>query len=210
MSHKVIDKKWEKSWKKFKKHRSIGEFFLNSNEPHIFSILDKMKLKKNAKILDIGCGTGRTLIWFRKHGFKNSIGMDHSKSSISLCEKNGLKKGKDVFQRNIFSPRFRTNSFDLVFSEGLLEHFKDFKPVVKQMCRLSKKYILLIQPNHFGIFKKLEDIYYKIFPNPVTVKEYTYTLKDFEDVFDKYGYKLKEKRDTFLQAFYILLFTKEG
>jgi len=199
MSEKKVTKKWENIWKRFDRHRTLGEFFLDRNEKPMFSILDKVKLKKNAKILDVGCGTGRTLIWFRQHDYKNPIGIDHSGASIAICEKKGLKRGKDVFQKDILSSKLETNSFDLVFSEGLLEHFKNFRPIVKEMCRISNRYVLLLQPNHFGIFKKLGDLYYKLFPNPNTVKEYTYAVKDFEKAFNEFGYKLEQKRDTFLQ-----------
>jgi cyclopropane fatty-acyl-phospholipid synthase-like methyltransferase len=50
-------------------------------------ILEKIRLKKSSRILDVGCGSGFTLHIFRSLGYSNSIGIDNSTESSKLCEK---------------------------------------------------------------------------------------------------------------------------
>ena len=45
----------------------------------------------NAKILDIGCGSGDFLEYLKNKGFKDLCGMDPSESSIGMLEKKGMK-----------------------------------------------------------------------------------------------------------------------
>ncbi len=77
---------------------------------------------KKAKILDIGCGNGSFLFWLKSMGFKNFEGVDISQEQINLGKKIGIE--------NIFCVDFRdylkgkNNSYDLIFTRDLLEHFE--------------------------------------------------------------------------------------
>jgi len=59
---------------------------------------------------------------------------------------------KDIRQEN--------GTYDLVFSDGLLEHFpkKIFTELVKALCSTSKKYIIIIQPNYQNFLRKMVSI----------------------------------------------------
>lgn len=54
------------------------------------------------------------------------------------------------------------------------------------MSRLSKKYILITQPNHFSLFGK----FLTFFHRHCEVYEYSYTIDDFIKVFRRYSMKL--------------------
>lgn len=207
MSRKNVMREWEDSWSQFEKRRSIGEFFMDNAHKIVFGMIEKTSLN-NPRIVDIGCGTGTTLLKIRKKGYQNAIGIDHSVSSIDICRKAGFVENKDVFLEDAFNTGFRPGSFDIVFSEGLLEHFIDFDSLVKEMCRISRRYVLLIQPNHFSPFKMLAGAYYFLFPNPSTVKEYTYRIEDFRSAFRRYGFELEDVRVSLMGAFWVLLFRK--
>jgi ubiquinone/menaquinone biosynthesis C-methylase UbiE len=208
MTKQDVMEEWEESWSTFKSHRTLGDFFLNNARTIALNAIKDNLAVANPKIIDVGCGYGDTVSKFRQSGYNDTIGIDHSASSILLCQRRGLKINTDVFQADAFKTGFDANSFDIVFSEGLLEHFTDFKPIVKEMCRISKRDVLLIQPNHYSVFKKISDIYYFILPNKNNVKEYTYRLKDFEESFQEFGFRLQRKNSSFLGAFWILLFKK--
>ena len=62
--------------------RFIGRTFVNSKS-----------LKKNIRILEVGCGSGANLKMFLNEGF-NTFGLDISKKSISLLE-NFFKKKEE-------------------------------------------------------------------------------------------------------------------
>lgn len=120
-------KSWDEIWKNFKGLSLLGRILKRKQKKTLNKILKKIKLPKNAKIIDIGCGSGFTLAFFRELGYKNSIGIDLSRNSLALCNKFfGFKNGKDVFLMDARNINFSDNSFDLVFFDGLLENFEDF------------------------------------------------------------------------------------
>jgi methionine biosynthesis protein MetW len=201
-----VAKNFEKLWEKHEKPSFFGELLFKMAESKAIQILKKY-VNEKSKVIDVGCGTGRTLSLFRKNGYLNSIGIDVSKKSIEVCTKKGFLPNKDVFLMDINKNRFEDKEFDVVFAEGLLEHFKNFQPVVEELCRISKRYVLLIQPNHFTIFRMLEKIYYLFFPRAV-VKELTYKVEDFNKAFEKNGYVLKEFKSSFLNFYWVLLYEK--
>lgn len=184
---------WEKSWLKSKPTYTLG-FVSNLgyrlSKGNIQKILLELELSKKSKILDVGCGEGRTLTYFREIGFNNLIGIDTSISALKLCEGRGFKISKDVFIMDASNTTFKDNEFDLVFAEGFLEHFKNVEPFVKEISRVCKKYILLIQPNHFSIFGKILNFIMENFSRS-HVKEYDYRINDFIYFFNNFGFELK-------------------
>jgi len=41
---------------------------------------------------------------------------------------------------------FKNGTFDLVYSDGLLEHFIKPKPILQEIFRVSKRYVLTLVP----------------------------------------------------------------
>lgn len=215
MKHKILSggsissvaKNFEELWKEHERPSFLGEIVFKISEIEAMNIMKKYLPNKKCRIIDVGCGTGRTLILFRKNGYMNSIGIDISKKSIELCAQKNLIPNKDVFLMDIKNNKFKDKEFDVVFAEGLLEHFKNFQSIVDELCRISKKYVLLLQPNHFSIFRKLTKLYYCFFPRMV-VEELTYHVKDFNKAFMRNGFILKELKNTFLNSYWVLLYQR--
>lgn len=195
---------WDDEWKNIKKPNFFGKMLHREQKKVIKYILDFIKLSKNSRILDIGCGSGRTLKWFREFGLKNSIGIDSSKNSLELCEKRGFRINKDIFFMDGGKTNFRSESFDLIFADGLLEHFKDFSPLVKEMCRISKKYVLITQPNHFSLHGRI----LTFLNRHCKVHEYSYKPEDFINVFKRYNFGFVKKIDYNFDEQFALLFQK--
>ncbi|MFT4309330.1 MAG: class I SAM-dependent methyltransferase [Candidatus Woesearchaeota archaeon] len=77
------------------------------------------ELKKDFKVLDVGCGDGHTLINLSKH-FKLGVGIDNDKHRISLAKKNkSSSKTINVSFRlaKSYDIPFKNEEFDFVFSE---------------------------------------------------------------------------------------------
>lgn len=75
---------------------------------------------KEAKILDIGCGTGHFLYYLEKKGYLNYLGIDISRQQISFCKKNVSKHVKiaDAFK----FLKDKEDIYDVVVANDLLEH----------------------------------------------------------------------------------------
>ena len=194
---------WEEEWQEFKGLNPFGKMLAKAERKTMKRILGKINLKSNSKIIDIGCGTGKNLVFFKKLGFQNTIGIDISKTGLGICGKRGLRLGKDVFNMNATNTSFKSNKFDLVFSDGLLEHFKNFTPLVKEMCRISNEYVLLFQPNHFSLYGKLISLL-----NRRPVKEYTYSIDDYNKSFKKFGFDLVYSKGYNFNEHFALLFKR--
>ncbi len=109
-------------------------------------------LDANAKILDLGCGTGYLFLRFLRRGF-NVTGIDLSnemiqvlQNSISESEENRahLTVGdvEEFFERN-------QEDFDLVVFSAVLHHLFDYEMVLKKACQKLKtgtKLMIFFEP----------------------------------------------------------------
>lgn len=162
--------------------------------------ISTLNLNKNAKILDVGCGEGRTLEYFRDMNFMDIYGVDVSPDAINAAVAKGFKKNKQVFVMDGQKLKFKNKYFDVVFSEGLLEHFTDFSKFVNEMVRVSKKYVVLIQPNHFSLCGRIINFIVPLIQKD-HVKEYDYKIEDFVDAFGQRGMTLIRLRGNHLDNF---------
>lgn len=178
---------WEDVWKDFKGLNWFGRRLKEKQLEVIEEVVDIIKLPADAKIIDVGCGGGYTLSMFRNLGFKKSWGFDHSSEALKVCKEHcGFIEGKDVFKDELLKRRVMKRRFDMVFSGGLIEHYKNTTPIVGAMCRLSKKWILIMQPNWDSLFSKIK---YRL-GSQEWEKEYYYNKKDYEKMFKNFGFKL--------------------
>jgi len=160
---------------------------------------------KHYKILDFGCGVGRTMQIFKESNFKNVKGSDISPVCLNKCEKKGFNLGKDIFLVDKEKTPFDDDEFDVVFSDGLLEHYKDITHLVKEMCRISKNYVLLLQPNHTSFLGLL----FHLFPNfKARIKEQKHPLSDYKKCFKKFNFKLVKVINIHFNQEFFLLFQK--
>lgn len=94
---------------------------------------------RTVKTLEVGCGTAFVSLFFAKRGYEVSC-LDTSKQILRIAEENFEKEkaqGKFVVGDAEKLP-FEDNSFDIVMSFGLLEHFADPKSAISEMVRVLK------------------------------------------------------------------------
>lgn len=106
----------------------------------ILSLLDKY-LKKNSKIVDIGCGAGTIDYYLAKKGHK-VLGIDISKKSIEACRKTAdiLNLGEQItFQRLKFPEEQIIGNFNFAICTEVIEHIKDDQKAVKSIYDILKK-----------------------------------------------------------------------
>ncbi|MGV7224884.1 MAG: class I SAM-dependent methyltransferase [Nitrospinales bacterium] len=81
------------------------------------------KLKHGATILDIGCGSGRDLLWFKNRGY-NVIGFERSHGLASLARKNA---DCEVIENDFETYDFSRLSVDAIMLIGALVHLPHTK-----------------------------------------------------------------------------------
>ncbi len=96
-------------------------------------------LPAGAKVLELGCGDGKTLASLISNGFKTT-GIDVSPSAIKLARKKVGRKAK-LIVGNICDLPFSANSFDAVVAVHVLDHLSSIerRKAVIEIARVLKK-----------------------------------------------------------------------
>lgn len=95
--------------------------------------------KNNLKILDVGCGTGGTMLALQQYG--KVWGIDISKLCIDYCKKNGLKNVQIAGATKL---PFKENTFDIVLMLDVIEHVKNDNKAMAEAKRVLKPNGLLL------------------------------------------------------------------
>jgi SAM-dependent methyltransferase len=108
-------------------------------ESKLDRILPYINLNQDTKLLDVGCGNGFFTYYFDK--LCDTSGVDFSEKMLEL------NPVKQTFQMDAADLKFEDDSFDVVFCHALLHHVDDINAVVSEMKRVSRKYVVLLEPN---------------------------------------------------------------
>lgn len=115
------------------------------------------------RVLEIGFAPGKHLAWLAARLGAEVSGLDYSEDGIAQARQlfEGLGLRGDLRCENLFANGLAPASFDLVYSVGVIEHFDDPRPAVRQHLRLVKPggTALLLVPNFRGIYGRLEAIF---------------------------------------------------
>ena len=151
--------------------------FSSYPEKLINHLTKKYNLKKNSKILELGCGRGEFLNEFTKLGM-SGYGIDLSNYADNFC-KNAEIKVVDITKEDVPYP---DNSFDVVFSKSFIEHFYYPEEIFKEAYRVLKPSGILINltPEWNYIYKSFYDDYTHRTP---------FTKKSLEDIYLVSGFK---------------------
>jgi len=100
--------------------------FQGGREPYVWKFYEKLLPSynfKGKKILEFGCGTGINTTIMALRGAKVTF-VDSSQEALNLVMKNleRLELDAELVKMDVFDFR-ENNKFDLVHSEGLVEHF---------------------------------------------------------------------------------------
>ena len=108
---------------------------------YIKRIIKKNILNQNdLKILNIGCGPGRSSQYLSNFGEVTSIEYDKD-----CCEFASQRTGLKIINGSITELPFKENSFDLVCAFDVIEHVEDDQLAISEMKRVAKnKGVLLI------------------------------------------------------------------
>jgi len=101
----------------------------------VLSIIEPY-IRKNSKILDIGCAMGGFLSYLKLLGYKNLYGIEPIQAYVDEA-----KKDKDIVVKkgSVYYNPFEDNSFDIVILDQVLEHLSDLRLAMKQIKRVLRK-----------------------------------------------------------------------
>ena len=121
-----------------------GEFEhweLNYPSPELVAIVATGILRKNSRILDVGCGGGLDAIFLAQFGF-NVIGLDFSPVALKIAERRAKKARVEVDWRlgNVLDLPVEDETVDFVTDRGLFHVIEDVdRPKYSlELCRVLK------------------------------------------------------------------------
>jgi SAM-dependent methyltransferase len=109
-------------------------------ERSIFARLIDRAIPGDARIVEVGCGTGQMCLYLARAD-RDVIGADLTRASLRLgaaaAERFGLDRVHFV-ETDLARPGLRAGAFDLVYSSGVLHHTPDPRASFARLARLAR------------------------------------------------------------------------
>jgi len=107
------------------------------------------------RILEVGCGKGNELAQLVREGAE-CLGLDFSESAIRLLSERRRTDRLELalVRGDARQLPFAPNYFDVIFSQGVLEHFTDPTPVLREQHRVLRPggYVVVEVPNKWTLY----------------------------------------------------------
>ena len=184
---KTEDAKWYELYKidieEFAKPDDYIKYKLKYKKIFINKVI---KYAKNKKVIEMGCGTGLMAGYLQKLGLKVTA-LDLSQAVLDyakeIAEQSEIIKPCKYEQGDILNLKYKKNSFDVSYSNGVLEHFNDEEiiEILKQQMNISRYVIFGIPSTYFNMNEKMLG------------NERTLTLKEWKSLIERAGGRLVEQ-----------------
>ncbi len=177
-------KTWDQFWKEYKTSEA-EKYYIKLRDKIIRKSARVLKNQDKIKILEAGCGFASNSRIFNSDERFEAWCLDLSKEAIDKVK----PEIKNSFVGDIQHMPFKDNFFDIVFSSGVIEHFKDDSEAVKELYRVTKKDGLIITfvPGRYSLWQV-----YKLAMGKRWVHGYekNYTHEMLRKSFKKYSCKI--------------------
>lgn len=129
--------------------------FVERADKSVFYRLLRQQVPMNARLLEVGCGTGQLSNYLAATTMSHIYATDMTLASLRLgvdfAGKNGIK-GIKFIQMNLFNPCIKKRSMDMVIANGVLHHTADTRAAFLSIAQLVKPggYIVVGLYNKIG------------------------------------------------------------
>lgn len=137
---------------------------LQYRQHYIETMIERQKLSRGSKILDVGCGPGELIVSLLRKGY-DVCGVDISQrmveEAVRTVRGNGFPDWDRGFVGDIEKLDFSDGAFDVVVASGVIEYQKDDHAALCEMSRVLKKGGLLIAnvTNMYSYLRLFERMY---------------------------------------------------
>ena len=93
---------------------------------------------KGRRVLEVGAGSGRDTLALSRAGAV-AVVLDYSPASLELVRRQAREQGVAVHlvRADALAMPFRDGTYEVVFHQGLLEHFRDPMPLLRENARIT-------------------------------------------------------------------------
>ncbi len=147
---------WDDYWKK---QDDLDDAY--SNEDRLIDGLLAQADPKGLKILEVGGGSGRDSIRLARMGADVTV-IDYVRSSLDVVGRNAALTGTkiELVHGDALDMPFDEGTYDVVFHQGLLEHFRDPGPLIRENRRVLKPggLVLIDVPQRWHIYTAMKHV----------------------------------------------------
>jgi ubiquinone/menaquinone biosynthesis C-methylase UbiE len=147
---------WETFWKD---KEEIAEVY--SNDDRIYLNLIQVTGIQNKKILEVGAGSGRDSLQLAQENAIVYV-LDYSPQALRIVKNLNEQNEVSVYlvQGDAFQIPIPDDTLDIVFHQGLMEHFKDPQSLLKEHFRVLKPGGLLLVdvPQRYHVYTIIKHI----------------------------------------------------
>jgi len=141
---------WEKYWEV---HADADELY--SNEDRIINQLASACPIEGQRILEVGAGSGRDSVRLVNMGGKVFV-LDYAEGSLAVVKREALAAGVEVYLvcGDATGMPFKDTCFDVLFHQGLMEHFRNPSRLLDENRRVLRKggIVLVDVPQRYNIY----------------------------------------------------------
>lgn len=125
---------WESYWRG---HANLDQTY--STGGRLTREIERDGEVRNRRILEVGAGSGRDSLALARAG-ASAVVLDYSPASLALVQSQARAQGLPValVRADALAMPFREGAFDVVFHQGLLEHFRDPRPLLAENARVTR------------------------------------------------------------------------
>jgi len=179
-----LENLWDKYYSKTK-NKKIGLHW-----ELIEAITNKVDIE-GKRILEVGAGRGNDSIYLSNQGAKATV-IDNSKEAIEIISQNAKNNNVklNIVRADALNLPFKDRSFDLVFHQGLLEHFHNPARIIQEQKRVLKDngYILIDIPQRYNLWTIKKNIL-MVLGLWFAGRERSFTLKALKKLLQENGFK---------------------
>lgn len=151
---------WDKTWTRRPRPRLPSGLAIGTR--NVQRVL-QTRIRPGMNVLEIGCAPGKMLAWVSRALGARISGLDYSPRGLETTRwlLSQMNIEADLRQENVFETSFEPETFDVVYSNGVIEHFDDPRDIVFMHVRLLRpggRAVILI-PNYGGVYGRLQSAF---------------------------------------------------
>lgn len=124
---------------------------------HDYSMLGEVLLRyQPARLLDVGCGSGRLFPLYQQCGVKQVIGIDVSDTALAIAR--DVLPTAELHRMNLTELNFPDNAFDFCVCNRVLQHIppSDIREVIRRLSRIGR----VIYVNELTESDNVDEVFY--------------------------------------------------